>query len=169
MAKAKSANQPKAGKKWDAKLSHKVRHTIITVLITLLLVGGGGYAYYFFSKDIAASITPSSGLQATRTIAAPAATNLSFDEAGFAFKLPANWKRTGEQTTGPYHKYSYQSTLKNNDNRYIDIYLDGIPAGMAVNKAVAVRSEGSTLTHGMVSGNCTEFTAKVPGNLAPPA
>lgn len=166
MAKVEKAPNPKH---WDAKLSHKIRHTIITIFLTLLLVGGGAYAYIFFSKDITASITPSSGIQSSRTIASPAATNLKYDEAAFSFSLPAQWKKTGEISNVSTHKYSYQSTVKNAENRYLDIYIDTLPLTMAVNKAVAVRSEGSALSHGMVSDNCAEFTAKPAGAATVPA
>jgi hypothetical protein len=92
-----------------------------------------------------------------------------FDEAAFFFKLPPDWKKTGQILTGPTKKYSYQATLKNAENRYLDIYVDAIPQDMAVNKAVAVRAEGAKLTHGNVSNNCIEFTNKPAGGFVAPA
>lgn len=165
----KTAAKPPA-KKWDAKLSHKVRHTVITIVLTLLVIGGGAYGYYFISQDTQAEIRNGSGEGTTRIITAETAAKANFDEAFFSFSLPGDWKRLPPDLSGPYKKYSYQSGLKNAENRYLQIYADGIPLDKAVNKAVAVRSEGATLTHGEVSTNCTEFTAPaVPKRLAVPA
>lgn len=164
---AKTKGKEKTDKRWDAKPSHKIRHTILTVVITLLIVGSGAYAYIFFTSDTEASIQNSPTKLTTRTIASPAETNLRFDEEAFAFSLPKEWKKIGQQSTGPYRKYSYQSGLKNAENRYLDVYIDALPLNMAVNKAVAVRSEGSTLSHGTVSDNCTEFTTKGSALIAP--
>jgi hypothetical protein len=166
----KNSKQKAQSKHWDAKVSHKVRHTVLTVFLTLLLVGGGAYGYAYFTRDVEASIQNSSSSGTTRTIESTAGQKGSFNEEVFLFELPGDWKKTGQLTTGPYRKYSYQSTLKNADNRYVDVYMDGIPLDMAVNKAVAVRGEGSRLSHGMASDNCTTFTAKTAnGGLSVPA
>lgn len=153
---AKTVKEPAI--KWDAKLSHKVRHTVVTIILTLLIIGGGAYAYYFISKDTQTEIKNGSAEGTTRVISAETAAKARFDEAFFALDLPGDWKRLQADLNGPYKKYSYQSGLKNAENRYLYIYANGIPLDMAVNKAVAVRSEGATLTHGEVSSNCIEFT-----------
>lgn len=84
--------------------------------------------------------------------------------------LPADWKRLQPDLNGPYKKYSYQAGLKNADNRWVTVYVDGLPVKTAVNKALAVRAEGAKLSHGMVSANCAEFTPKPSANaLVAPA
>jgi hypothetical protein len=103
-------------------------------------------------------MTNNPGRELTTTVKATNAADAHFDEAVFSFNLPIDWKKTGELTTGPYHKFSYQATLKNADNRFLDIYLDSIPADMPVNMEVAVHGNGAHLSHGEVSSNCTEFT-----------
>jgi hypothetical protein len=155
----------KNSKHWDVKPSHKAVHTIVTVLATLILVGGGAYAYFFFTKDTETTISNNPIIGETKTIASPAATNLRFDEEAFTFSLPADWKKLGPANTSSYPKYSYQATLKNADNRYLDIYMDKLPLDMAVNKAVAVKAEGAKLSHGSVSDNCANFTARPGGAL----
>lgn len=157
-----ASKEPKAtaSKKWEAKLSHKIRHTVFTVLVTLLIIGGSTFVYQYFTNDVAASIQHSPGVGTTKIIASPTAQNLQFTEEYFSFKLPSDWKKTGQLTTGPHRKYSYQATLKYADNRYLDVYFDQLPLNMAVNKTVAVRGEGATLTYGQVSDNCMSFTNK---------
>lgn len=145
-------------KKWEAKVSHKVVYTILIVIVTLAVVGGGAYAYMFYKKDTQGSITNNPGPAITTVVAQNPQGTAHFTEANFSFDLPSDWKKTAELTTGPYHKYSYRATMKNADNRFLDIYIDTLPLNLAVNKAVAVTASGDKLTHGEVSSNCDEFT-----------
>jgi hypothetical protein len=157
----------KQRKHWDAKPSHKLIHTVVTVVITLLLVGGGAYAYYFLQKDTETEFTSNPGKVRESTIQSLNPAGAKFDEGAFEMELPGDWKRLQPDLSGPYKKYSYQAGLKNADNRFLTIYVDGVPPNLAVNKAVAVRGEGATLSHGMVSENCTEFTnPTTPNQLA---
>lgn len=157
-------------KKWEAKLSHKVIHTVLTVLVTLLIVGGAWYGYLFFKKDTQVQMKNNPGQVISTTVAANPQGTAHFTEAFFSFDLPGDWKKTGELTTGPYHKYSYRATLKNADNRFLDIYADTIPQGMAVNRVVRVEANGNSLSHGEVSNNCAEFTNQTtPKQLKLPA
>jgi hypothetical protein len=145
-------------KKWEAKVSHKVIHTILTVAITLLIIGGGAYAYYFFQNDTKGSLVNNPGPAISSEVAANPQGTAHFTETNFSFDLPSDWKKKGELTTGPYHKYSYQATIKNADNRFLDIYIDTLPLEMPVNKIVAVTANGDKMSHGEVSNNCSEFT-----------
>lgn len=150
----------KKSKTWDVKPSHKVRHTIITVLVTLLLAGGIGGGYLYFIQDTQTTISNADAKPITTTVKAPNAARAHFDESDFGFDLPSDWKRLQPDTTGQYAQYKYQSGLKNADNRYLSVYIDRLPLNLPVNKAVAVSGEGSTLTHGNVSENCYDFTAR---------
>lgn len=157
-------------KKWEAKLSHKVIHTFVTIFVTLLLVGGGAYAYWFFKNDTKGELRNNPGRQITSTIAATPEGTVHFTEPTFTFELPIDWKKTGELTTGPYHEYTFQASKKNADNRWLYVYVDSLPTDMAVNKVVRVEANGDKLTHGEVSNNCTEFTTQSsPRQLKVPA
>lgn len=162
------SKSPKRSRSWDAKPSHKVIHTVATIIVTLAIVCGGAYAYYFFSADTQTVLDNSKSQATIRTVASATSENIRFDETSFSFMLPPDWKKTGELTTGPHHKFSYKSMMKDADNRYLDVYMDSLPLDMAVNKVVAVRGEGDKLTHGVVSDNCTTFTNKT-GSLKVPA
>jgi hypothetical protein len=145
-------------KKWEAKVSHKVIHTILTVVITLVVIGGGAFAYIYYKNDTKGSMENNPGPAIKSVVAANPQGTAHFTEANFSFDLPGDWKKKGELTTGPYHKYSYQATLKNADNRFLDIYMDSLPLDMSVNKVVAVTANGDKLSHGEISNNCAEFT-----------
>ncbi len=163
-AKQGKQKPQKSARHWDAKLSHKVLHTIVTVVLTLAIIGGGAYAYLLFLQDTEVTIE-NKDVGSVKTVEALTPNNTRFTEAAFTFDMPGDWKKTGELTTGPFHKFSYQSTMKNAENRYLDIYLDKIPLDMAVNKVVAVRGEGTKLSHGSVSSNCAEFTMKTSAKM----
>lgn len=145
-------------KQWDAKLSRKVLHTVITVVITLAVFGGGMFAYLFFKQDTQTSLTDNPGKQLVSTVKATNAADAHFTEADFSFNLPSDWKKTGELSTSSMHEFNYQATQKDADNRFLHVFMDQLPASMAVNKEVAVRPDGDKLSHGEISGMCTDFT-----------
>lgn len=154
-------------KQWDAKLSRKIIHTVVTVVLTLVIFGGAALAFNFYKHDTETTLTDNPGKQIISTVKATNAADAGFTEAHFTFNLPSDWKKTAELTTGPYHKYSYQATKKNADNRYLDVYIDSIPTTMVVNKEVAVHAEGGKLTHGEISENCANFTTMAGLKSAP--
>jgi hypothetical protein len=146
-------------KQWDAKPSHKVIHTVLTVLATLLIIGGGAYAYYFFTHETETTISNNPGPILRSTVSGLNPSTVKFDETAYSMQLPNDWKRLTPDTNGPYKKYAYQSNKKNAENRWLYVYVDGLPRDMPVNKAIRVESEGESLTHGEISTQCIDFTA----------
>lgn len=91
---------------------------------------------------------------------------VSFNEPHFTIALPADWKLANSATT-PYVTYRYQSTLAHEEARWLDIYVDGVPAGFGVNRALAIKANGSQLLlDSDVSDNCASFTGPVAGQPA---
>lgn len=147
-------------KRWDAKPSHKLLHTIITVIVTAVVVGGGVGAYWFFKQDTQTNINNTAAPAVVKTVVAPDAARAHFNEAVFSMDLPADWKRLQPDIGGNYNQYKYQSGKKNADNRYLSVYVDKLPLTMAVSREVAVAASGQGLTHGSVSDICTTFTTQ---------
>jgi hypothetical protein len=135
--------------------SRRSRRAIIFAVFLLVVGGGIYYAYTQFQKDTQPVIHNSPGSTHAQDI--PNSQTKHFDQGVFAYDAPADWSLL-KHDTAPYDLYSYRSTLKNADNRYLDIYVDKIPLSLAVNKAVAVRAQGNNLSHGQASDNCTTFT-----------
>jgi hypothetical protein len=162
MAKQIKVSDKTKLKQWDAKPSHKVIHTVVTIVVTLALVGGGIFTYIFFMNDTEATIDNSkSRSRVVQTISSTDTTKQTISEASFTFNLPADWKRVSADLSGPYKKYTYQAGVKNAENRYLYIYADGqLPPTLAFNKAVSVHAEGQTMSHGSVSENCADFTTQ---------
>jgi len=58
----------------------------------------------------------------------------------------------------PHPNYSWQGTNKNN-TRWLNVYMDTIPASLAVNRVLPVMGNGAALSLPTnVSDNCTTFT-----------
>jgi hypothetical protein len=129
---------------------------IVMIIVVLLVAGGSGYLYRQYSKETTAVIKNPAGT--TKPLVIPNSQQQHFDYGLFSFDAPVDWKLV-KHDTAPYSLYSYRSTLKNADNRTLDIYADGLPQNLAVNKAVDVRGQGATLSHGVASDNCTTFTS----------
>lgn len=144
------------------KVGYRSRRSkrLIILAVVIIVAGAGLYAVYVqFRKSTQVVIKNSAGTSQPFDI--PNSKTLHYDQGFFGFDAPSDWKLI-KHDTAPYDLYSYRSTLKNADNRYLDIYADKIPLTLAVNKSVAVRTQGGILSHGMVSENCTSF------NTAPP-
>jgi hypothetical protein len=132
------------------------RRLIIAAILAALLAAGGYYLYQEFKRQTQPVIKNASGSSREQEI--PNSETQRFDYETFAFAAPLDWKLIKHETA-PYNLYSYRSSLKNADNRYLDIYIDKIPETMAVNKAITVRPQGKQLAHGLVSENCTTLAA----------
>ena len=131
------------------------RHVVAIVsLLLIVLAGVGAYGYHYFMQDTATVIQNSAGT--TKQAVIPDNQIKHFDQGGFSFDLPSDWALT-KHDSALYDLYSFKATVTNADNRYLDIYVDKIPLKLAVNKEVALRSQGDVLSHGEVSENCLTF------------
>ncbi len=75
--------------------------------------------------------------------------------AQFTMSLPASWKRVGS-TTNP---YTWRGVIGDAADRPLDLYLDTVPANLAVNRLLPVQADGQQLELiGPVSDNCVNFT-----------
>jgi len=91
---------------------------------------------------------------------------IRFNEPHFTIALPSDWKLASSATT-PDVTYRFQSTLAHEEARWLDIYVDGVPASFGVNRVLAVKANGSQLLlDGDVSDNCASFTGPVTGQPA---
>jgi len=83
---------------------------------------------------------------------------VSVSEPLFTLSLPAGWK-VRDNNDIPKPAYSWSGTVKEDATRSISLYLDALPQGLAVNRALPVQPKGDSMTIiGNVSDNCTNFT-----------
>lgn len=92
----------------------------------------------------------------TKTIVAANTTKL-WSEPFFSLKLPSGWVQVGTPTASHYEWRGGQKGV--DDSRTIDVYVNDIPANLAVNRVIAVDSNGAEIdVQGAVSANCSTFT-----------
>lgn len=88
--------------------------------------------------------------------AAVSKTNVS--EPYFSMELPDGWKEAGRVTTTRERSITWQSKIKKEDNRWLKLYIDVIPADTAVNRLLPIDVTGATITYRQLSDNCKNFT-----------
>lgn len=93
--------------------------------------------------------------------AAPETADRLFDEKNFSIKLPMDWRLVVHSDEALYNKYSFQATGKNQDNRWLEVYVDRVPAGGSANRMLPVIvSDNRIVIASSVSENCTTFTGQ---------
>ncbi len=101
---------------------------------------------------------PASSQSTIQQIAGESSQFTTIEHPFFSFQLPSDWKETGRKNVPTENSISWQSTKKNEENRYLTLYIDNIPANKPINRLLPVASEGSTLVVGDVSDKCETFT-----------
>lgn len=132
----------------------------IVLLISFLIIGGiASLVYLDLNKSNKNTVVNGPGRTVAQSVDASQDV-LRVDEPTFTMELPGDWKETGRKTTTSENSISWRATKKGEDNRTLTIYIDVIPATIAVNKLLPVSSVGSSLDFGDVSDNCATFTQK---------
>ena len=76
----------------------------------------------------------------------------------FSMEILKNWQPQESQLI-PKAQYSWRGTGKEESSRSLDLYVDTIPATMAVNKLLPLRAAGDQMVVGdNISDNCINFT-----------
>lgn len=129
----------------------------LAVFLFLAFVGVSGLVLWLF-MNMSDGGEPTQPQTITHEYMAPAETGKLFEEANFSMRLPDDWKLVTHDTA-PYDYYKFQATEKGADNRWLEIYIDGSPHNVAVNRLLPVRvEEGKLVLASAVSDNCTKFT-----------
>lgn len=143
------------GRRSKKKTKRKVWVAILLVLIAL----GAAVAYFavIILSEPDEEITTTQAI--TREYAPPQGEDTkNFNQDMFSVTLPSDWVLKGHNEV-PNNIYSYQATKKNADNRWLEIYVDRVPTGVAFNRLLPVIIENNKIVvTGSVSENCIEFT-----------
>ena len=132
----------------------------IVLLISLSIVGAIGTLVYM---DIKKSNKDTAVTGTGRTVAQSVDSNqdvVRVDEPTFTMELPGTWKQVARKTTQTENSITWQGSKKGEDNRKLTLYIDVIPATLAINKLLPVTANGENLDYGDVSDNCATFTQK---------
>lgn len=130
---------------------------LIVMAVSLLILGAvGGIVVLDIRKT---KNKPVEGTEHTVVQALDEAINrMNVDEPTFSMELPGDWKETTRHKDANEQSISWQATKKGEDNRYMKLYIDTIPATRAINRLLPVTAQGNTLSLGNMSENCATFT-----------
>lgn len=134
-------------------------HVITAVVILIVLAGAGTmFGKDYFAAETTIGPTPAAVVSTVRDSRSAVK---KINDPLYTFEIPQDWEafQPAEQTTTAPTSKSWRNTKGNKGVRVITLYLDSVPVNFAVNRAVALRPEGSHLTvSGDVSDNCVAFT-----------
>jgi hypothetical protein len=140
---------------------HRKLYMLLGVFAVILVVG------IFFAKQLFTSDAK------INNPSAAVVTNVSYDQKQvqqvdtpyFSMKIPAAWKAGQPKDGVPQATYLWQGTTGEDKNRWISVYVDAALASFAVNRALHVQSNDSSISViGNTSDNCTSYTG--PANTA---
>jgi hypothetical protein len=82
-----------------------------------------------------------------------------FTSEYFKLTLPTTWVANGRKNPTVFEVYyEYQNSIKNEDNRWLRVYVDVFPRDMALNKLLPVTIVDNRLVPSSLSDECQSFT-----------
>jgi hypothetical protein len=118
------------------------------------LIGVAFAAQQYMETDTSISATP--GPRVTKVLGVQDKTK-EFAVGNVSLRLPNDWE-VFKAPDVPAGATSWRNTVGNKGVRVITLYVDNIPAGLAVNRVLAVQgAEDRMLPMSSVSENCTNF------------
>ncbi|HVU60012.1 MAG TPA: hypothetical protein VHC98_04205 [Candidatus Saccharimonadales bacterium] len=137
----------------------RARHSWLLGAAAVLGLGVLAGGYLWLHTVLQAHTALHQSKPVTRTVAAATIPLQHLTEPAFTIDLPDGWHAADNPHT-PYTMYSWQGS-GNDATRRVDIYLDNLPTGLAVNRLLPVEADGDHLSIiGDVSDNCVNFTQK---------
>lgn len=138
------------------KQIHKHRRSKRIVIVLLLAVLFTVLVYWLMHLRIAPAATIRNDAPVSKNYAASQDAKVAVDKPEFKMELPHGWteRKVIASPTGPRYTFSAQT----GEAKVLDIYIDNPPTNLAINRAIVVSAQGSSLTHEYVSENCVNFT-----------
>lgn len=88
---------------------------------------------------------------------------LLVNEQDFEFELPGDWRKIDAVNTANEQSITWQATLRDEDNRWLKLYINSIPEDQAVVRLLPVKVSDSRMQRGQLSGHCNTFTGEASG------
>ena len=140
-------------KKNKPKISNKAAAFLLLILAISLVIG----AWYIFLKNNKS--TTATFVKSSDTQFVPKDAKKTIKTEYFAISVPSTFENNGKKNplaTQVY--YELQDKKKNDDARYLRIFVDVFPKDYAVDEVMMVYNDGKRLTPGQLSGDCSDFT-----------
>jgi hypothetical protein len=137
----------------------QLRRWTTGLIICVLLIGG----WLWLRNNLKADTTIHQGTPFNTMVGVPESKKKTFEQSTFQIQLPADWIRQTPEQTGA--DYAWHGTAKGETARSLEVYVDEIPADMAVNRLLPIKAEGKgILATDTVSDNCINFTDEKTAN-----
>lgn len=138
-------------------VKHRKKRALVVLGLTLLVLGlitAGVYGDIRRNQATEVSGKAQTILQSNDDTV----NRLRVDEPLFVMDLPGDWKELKRQNDQTENSITWQSTKPGNEGRTLKLYIDIIPASLAVNRLLPVVAQGHTIVPGDLSENCATFT-----------
>lgn len=137
---------------------HRRHKGVVLLVASLVCVAAGIFLYKALHLTTAPqTIITHQGSGKTMAYNPSATARVRIQKPSFTIELPAGWTESQNLPESVYPaNYIFKSVSA--EARQLAIYIDRTPDTMALNKVVAVASDGSRLTYDTVSDNCAEYT-----------
>lgn len=136
------------------------RYGLATVLV--VVIAAGVYALAHLHTLPRSVIHNAVGVQ--KDFQPEETAKVHIDKPLFTVDLPAGWKETAPTVRVNVPNYTFRST--NEDGQLLQVYLDNIPADLALNRVISVSAVGAGMGYDSVSDNCTQYTQAVTGQTS---
>jgi hypothetical protein len=142
------------------QLGHKPHHRrkvilLLTFLLFVLITGGVIWARGYFKPNT--TLANSAAIVRHVDVATPAKKTVR--TTTFTMQVPADWKAIAHSDQIPAPDFIWQGTTKEDTARWVQVWVDNVPASMAVNRLLPLRADGNRiLLADDVSDNCVNFT-----------
>ena len=137
----------------ESMARHHKRIVLLVAVAVVLIAAAALFIRYYVRANTFIGPTP----PATTTSVATEPTPKTFDEPLFTIALPIDW-RLAESMSSP-SMYRFVATAKPDNARWLDVYVDSVPANFAMNRMLPVQADGAGIAvTGTVSDNCVSFT-----------
>ncbi|MBP7857687.1 hypothetical protein KA016_01340 [Candidatus Saccharibacteria bacterium] len=122
---------------------------LLVILLSILLV------YGLFRLRISPKQEIKASPSVSKSYGANAVKMQTFEKPDVLFQAPSGWKEVPVTQSVYTPKYMY---MHNERSQVLEIFIDNPPRGLGINKAVVVSGGSSTISHDIVSDNCSTFT-----------
>ena len=79
-------------------------------------------------------------------------------EKTYTITLPEGWHQTGSVFSNVQNSISWESGPVDDGTRYLTVYEDKISPNIAFNRLLPIIVQGQTISYGVLSDNCANFT-----------
>ncbi len=133
---------------------HKRARRRLLIAIALLVVVGSIYGLVHLRISPKQQVRNSPPV--SKAYNAESSKKITVSKQYFTLQLPAGWQEIGVANASVVARYSFRSAA--GQARLMDLYIDGQPNNLGLNKAIVVNGSGDGVIHDVVSDNCTTYT-----------